>query len=70
MRGTLDNAWKDMKFGVEMAEKAGVSCPGPSPCSGIATRPHPEAGYGEEDYISVYRLLMDAENDGALLRTM
>lgn len=40
MRGTLDNAWKDMKFGVEMAEEAGVSCPGPSPCSGIATRPH------------------------------
>lgn len=28
MRGTLDNAWKDMKFGVEMAEEAGVSCPG------------------------------------------
>lgn len=27
MRGTLDNAWKDMKFGVEMAEEAGVSCP-------------------------------------------
>ena len=27
MRGTLDNAWKDMKFGVEMAEEAGVPCP-------------------------------------------
>ena len=25
MRGTLDNAWKDMKFGVEMAEEAPIS---------------------------------------------
>ena len=64
MRGTLDNAWKDMKFGVEMAEKAGVSCPAFAMLRD-RYKAASEAGYGEEDYISVYRLLMDAENDGA-----
>lgn len=64
MRGTLDNAWKDMKFGVEMAEEAGVSCPAFAMLRD-RYKAASEAGYGEEDYISVYRLLMDAENDGA-----
>ena len=60
MRGTLDNAWKDMKFGVEMAEEAGVSCPAFAMLRD-RYKAASEAGYGEEDYISVYRLLMDAE---------
>ena len=60
MRCTLDNAWKDMKFGVEMAEGAGVSCPAFAMLRD-RYRAASEAGYGEEDYISVYRLLMDAE---------
>ena len=64
MRGTLDNAWKDMKFGVEMAEEAGVSCPAFAMLRD-RYKAASEAGYGEEDYISVYRLLMDAENEGA-----
>ncbi len=60
MRGTLDNAWKDMKFGVAMAEEAGVSCPAFTMLRD-RYKAASEAGYGQEDYISVYRLLKDAE---------
>ena len=60
MRGTLDNAWKDMKFGVAMAEEAGVSCPAFTMLRD-RYKAASEAGYGQEGYISVYRLLKDAE---------
>ena len=49
-----------MKFGVEMAEEAGVSCPAFTMLRD-RYKAASEAGYGEEDYISVYRLLVDAE---------
>lgn len=60
VRGTLDNAWKDMKFGVAMAEDAGVSCPAFTMLRD-RYRAASEAGYGQEDYISVIRLLEDAK---------
>lgn len=56
MRGTLDNAWKDMKFGVAMAEEAGISCPAFTMLRD-RYKAASEAGYGQEDYIAVYRLL-------------
>lgn len=59
MRGTLDNAWKDMKFGVAMAEDAGVPCPAFTLLRD-RYKAASEAGYGQEDYISVYRLLKKA----------
>ena len=64
MRGkdTLDNAWKD--GGVEMAEGGSFLRPAFAMLRD-RYKAASEAGYGEEDYISVYRLLMDAENDGA-----
>ena len=52
MRGTLDNAWKDMKFGVEMAEEAGVSCPAFAMLRD-RYKAASEAGYGEEDATSL-----------------
>lgn len=59
MRGTLDNAWKDMKFGVAMAEDAGVPCPAFTMLRD-RYKAASEAGYGQEDYIAVYRLLNKA----------
>jgi len=56
MRGTLNNAWKDMKFGVAMADRAGIACPAFTMLRD-RYRAASEAGWGEEDYISVYRLL-------------
>ncbi len=58
MRGTLDNALKDMKFGVTMADEAGVPCP---VFRHIRDRYQAasEAGYGEEDYTAVYRMLQE-----------
>ena len=56
MRGTLNNAWKDMKFGVAMAEEAGIACPAFTMLRD-RYRAASEAGWGEEDYIAVYRLL-------------
>lgn len=56
MRGTLDNAWKDMKFGVAMAEESGVSCPAFTMLRD-RYKAASEAGWGAEDYIAVYRLL-------------
>lgn len=60
MRGTLNNAWKDMMFGVEMAEDAGIHCPAFTMLRD-RYQAASEAGYGEEDYISVYRLLANSE---------
>ena len=65
MRGTLDNAWKDMKFGVEMAEEAGVSCPAFADALGSLQGRIGNRLRRGRPHISVYRLLMDAENDGA-----
>lgn len=60
MRGTLDNAWKDMKFGVEMATHIGQKCPFFT-AARDRYREASEKGYGSEDYIAVYRLLMSED---------
>ena len=36
MRGTLDNAWKDMKFGVEMHRKPATERKTTSPCTAFS----------------------------------
>lgn len=55
-RGILDNALKDMSFGVELAQSEGVGCPFFS-LARERYREASERGYGQEDYIAVYKLL-------------
>ena len=58
MRGTLDNALKDMQFGVDLALEQGLTCPAFTMARDQYRRAS-ELGYGSEDYIAVYRLLME-----------